>query len=419
MKDTVIGVGYQDRTLSKGETREIVQKAFQRWDLKGLRVLTLIPDGTRTAPIPLFFRLICEALHGKAVRLDFLIALGTHQPMHNTAINRLLGLTAEERALRYPSIGVFNHRWDQPEKLHKMGTITASESGELTGGLLAVDVPVLLNSYLLEYDVILICGPVFPHEVVGFSGGTKYISPGVSGAEIINFTHWLGALITSYDVIGYKDTPVRAVIDRVAEFVATPKLCLSLVVKKDGLYGVYAGEPQAAWSAAADLSAQIHVTYVDRPFQKVISVMPPMYDDLWTAAKGMYKVEPVVADGGEVVIYAPHIEEISYTHGRHIDKIGYHVRDYFVKQWQNFEHEPWGVLAHSTHLKGVGEYENGCERPRVRVTLATGIPPERCKQVNLGYCNPGSIVPEEWIGREAEGVLLVPYAGELLYRLKK
>jgi len=148
--------------------------------------------------------------------------------------------------------------------------------------------------------------------------------------------------------------------------------------------------------------------------------MPEMYDDLWTAAKGMYKMEPAIADGGEVVIYAPHITEVSYTHGRLIDEIGYHVRDYFVKQWDRFKDYPWGVLAHSTHLRGVGSYDvsTGIERPRIRVTLSTGIPRERCERIGLGYLDPTTVDPEEWAGREEEGILLVRRAGERLYRVK-
>ncbi len=144
-----------------------------------------------------------------------------------------------------------------------------------------------------------------------------------------------------------------------------------------------------------------------------------MYVDMWTGGKCMYKLEPVVADGGEVVIYAPHITEISYTHGRVLDEIGYHVRDYFVKQWERFKDYPWGVLAHSTHLQGIGTYEDGVERPRIRVTLATGIPRERCEKVGLGYMDPSTIDPREWQGREDEGILVVPKAGEMLYRMRK
>jgi hypothetical protein len=126
-----------------------------------------------------------------------------------------------------------------------------------------------------------------------------------------------------------------------------------------------------------------------------------------------------VADGGEVVIYAPHITEVSYTHGRIIDEIGYHCRDYFLGQWERFRDYPGGVLAHSTHVKGLGTYDaaTGTETPRIRVTLATGIPEERCRRINLGYCDPHSIRPDDWAGRERDGVLLVRRAGEMLYRL--
>ena len=133
----------------------------------------------------------------------------------------------------------------------------------------------------------------------------------------------------------------------------------------------------------------------------------------------MYKMEPAIADGGEVVIYAPHVTELSYTHGSVIDQVGYHVRDYFAKQWERFKDYPWGVLAHSTHLRGVGSYDadSGVERPRIKVTLATGIPAQRCEKVNLGYLDPSEIDISEWSGREHEGILVVPKAGEMLYRI--
>jgi len=143
-----------------------------------------------------------------------------------------------------------------------------------------------------------------------------------------------------------------------------------------------------------------------------------MYDDIWTAGKCMYKLEPVVADGGRLIIYAPHVKEISVTHGEVIGQVGYHTRDYFLKQWDSFKQYPWGVLAHCTHVKGIGTYENGVERPRVNVVLATQIPPNVCEKVNLGYLDPNSIRPEEYADREEEGILYVPKAGETLYRLR-
>jgi len=406
--------------LSEGEVRELAAQALDQAGLDGKRVLIIIPDSTRTAPIPLFFRLFHELLWGRVAALDYLVALGTHQPMSDEALNRLVGVTAEERATTYEGIQIFNHHWEEPDTFVALGTIPEAEIGELSEGMLAQDVPVTLNRLVLDYDQLIVLGPVFPHEVVGFSGGNKYFFPGISGPEVINFTHWLGALITSYRMIGSGYSPVRAVIDRAASFIDAPKLCFALVVTYEGLAGLFVGSPEEAWEMAADLSAQVHVIYVDEPFRRVLSIMPEMYDDLWTAAKGMYKMEPAIADGGEVVIYAPHISEISYTHGKIIDRIGYHVRDYFVKQWERFKDEPWGVLAHSTHLRGIGTYDakRGIERPRIQVTLATGIPRERCQRVSLGYLDPASIDISQWQGREEQGILVVPRAGEMLYRLR-
>ncbi len=184
------------------------------------------------------------------------------------------------------------------------------------------------------------------------------------------------------------------------------------------MVGLYFGTPEEAFEAAADLSAQHHIIYAEQPFQRVLSIVPEMYDDLWTGAKGMYKMEPVIADGGEVILYAPHITEISYTHGEVLDEVGYHVRDYFVKQWDRFKDHPWGVLAHSTHLRGVGTYKDGVERSRIKVTLATGIPRERCERVNLDYRDPATIDVRQWEGREDEGILVVPKAGEMLYKIR-
>jgi nickel-dependent lactate racemase len=366
------------------------------------------------------FRLLYEQIGRRVTRLDYLIALGTHPPMAGDAIDRLVGVSAAQRAERYPNVTVFNHHWDTPAALQTIGTISRDEAAQLSGGLLSTEVPVVLNRLIFDYDQLIICGPVFPHEVVGFSGGAKYLFPGIAGAEIVNFTHWLGALVTSMGLIGVKDTPVRRVIHRAAQFVPKPIFCLAMVIQRGELHGLYAGPVLEAWSAAADLSAQLNITYVTRPFQRVLSMPAEIYDDLWTAAKAMYKTEPVVGDGGEVIIYAPHITEISYTHGKLIDEVGYHVRDYFVKQWDRFKDVPGGILAHSTHVKGQGTYDSatGIESPRIQVTLATGIPEERCRRVNLGYIDYRTINPREWAGREAEGLLLVPHAGEMLYRME-
>lgn len=413
------GKGSTQQVLTTEDVRHLLALTFDEVPLDGKRVLVIIPDGTRTAPIPQMFHLLYEQLGSRVASLDYLIALGTHPPMSIEAINRLVGTSAEERSENYPKVQIYNHHWADPQTLYTIGTISQQETEQITHGLLSAEVPVKLNRMILDYDQLIICGPVFPHEVAGFSGGAKYLFPGIAGQDIIDFTHWLGARVTSMGTIGVKDTLVRRVIHRAAEFVPVPVLCLAMVLQGQQWHGLYTGTCIEAFNQAADLSAQLNIVYKPHPFRRVLSMPSEMYDDLWTAAKAMYKTEPVIADGGEVIIYAPHITEVSYTHGKLLDQVGYHVLEYFLKQPERFKDVPGGVLAHSTHVKGTGSYDSATtqETPRIQVTLATGIPEERCRRINLGYADYHTIVPQEWEGREDEGILLVPHAGEVLYRL--
>lgn len=414
---TVAGRGVLEGYLSVEDVAAVAREGLAPLPLDGRRVLVLIPDGTRTMPMPLMFDTLERELGHRVAALDFLVALGTHSPMSDAQLSALIGRPVAGG--RAGTRRIFNHKWDDPATFVTLGTIPARDAAEMTQGRLRQDVPVALNRLATEYDHVLICGPVFPHEVVGFSGGTKYLFPGIAAPEIIHFTHWLGALITSSEVIGTIETPVRAVIDRAASLLATPTSVIALVVEHDGVAGIFCGDTHGAWARAAVLSSRRHIVWVDEPYDRVLAIMPAMYDDLWTAAKGAYKTEPVVADGGEVVIYAPHVGEISHVHGRLIDEIGYHCRDYFLGQWDRFQGYPGGILAHSTHVKGVGSFDSatGTETSRMNVTLATGISQERCTHVNLGYSNPACFDRDAW--STGRGTLVVERAGEQLYRLGK
>jgi lactate racemase len=404
--------------LSESAVRDWFERQVPLEDFRGKRVLVLVPDTTRTAPLPLLLDALWDRLSAVVRGLDVLVALGTHPPLSEAQIGRLLGIEGERRA-KFSRVQVFNHDWNNDAALVTLGALSSAETRELSQGLLSLEVPVRINARVRDYDVLLVLGPVFPHEVVGFSGGNKYFFPGVSGPELLNFFHWLGALITNEKIIGVAETPVRRVVDRAATLIPVERRCVAFVVAPDaGLHGLFYGTPEAAWREAAALSSRVHIRRVPRPFRQVLSCAPAMYDELWVAGKCMYKLEPVVADGGELIIYAPHLKEISVTHGKRIEAIGYHVRDYFTKQWDRFKDVPWGVLAHSTHVRGTGTYADGVERPRVQVTLATGLPRAVCERINLGYRDPASIDVESFAGREDDGVLLVRKSGEMLYRLE-
>jgi lactate racemase len=388
----------------------------------GQKVLILIPDHTRSLPLPFLFRSLVDILWD-ARQLDMMVALGTHPPLGESDLCQLVGISRDERRNAYGHVGLINHIWNDPASATWLGTISQTQvqsvAGEHWHPSLAGDIEVRIDKAALEYDHILILGPTFPHEVAGFSGGAKYLFPGISGPEMINGSHWLGALTGITRTIGIKDTPVRTLIHIAAGMLKTPVTLVGLVVEGHDLSGIFIGDYLSAWSAAADLSCQVHIRWVDRPFQRVLSCAPAMYDELWTASKAMYKLEPAMAVGGEVVIYAPHLEVVSRAHGKYIFETGYHILPYFLANWDHYRHIPLGALAHSTHLRGSGSMDGGIEHPNIKVTLASKISPEDCARLNLGYLDPTHINLTEWQNREEEGILYVPRAGEILYRVKK
>lgn len=406
------------RIVSESEVCEIVAQGCPTSHYSGKKILLVVPDATRSCPLGMIFKAVHERLAHVTSALDVMVALGTHPPMSEEAICERLEISLDERRSKYQRVHLLNHEWDNPDALQSLGMINAADISALTEGLFAMDVEVKINKLVFAYDQIIIIGPVFPHEVVGFSGGNKYLFPGIGGPEILNFFHWLGAVVTNPMIIGNKWTPVRKIVDRAGAMLKVDKLCFCMVVEKGELAGLTAGTPENAWDEASELSRQLHILYKEKPFHIILSCAPKMYDELWVGGKCMYKLEPVLADGGELIIYAPHIHEVSVVHGKLIEEIGYHCRDYFLANWETFKDKPWGVLAHSTHVRGIGKMIDGVEHCRAKVTLATGISPEICARINMGYLDPAIIDVESYADREDEGILLVRKAGEMLYNLR-
>jgi nickel-dependent lactate racemase len=414
-----IGKGSPNTILLEEQVKALIAAGTPAKMFAKKRVLVLTPDATRTCPLPMMIRAVQEVIGTKAAKLDFMVALGTHTPLPGKKILKLYGITTQQKQAQFRNSLFFNHRWDRPETFRRIGYLSEEDVEKVSQGRLRERVPIDINKKIYDYDLIVILGPVFPHEVVGFSGGSKYLFPGISGGEFLHFFHWLGAVMTCRKIIGIKDTPVRRLINQAAGKIDLPIHCMAMVVNPEArLCGLYLGDAERAWSDAADLSSKIHIVIKKKPFRIVFGRTPRMYDEIWTAGKVMYKLEQVVAEQGTLIIYAPHIHDISRTWGKDIEKIGYHVRDYFLTQMDQFKEIPRGVLAHSTHVRGSGTYKNGFEKPRIEVVLSTAISKEKCEQINLGYLNPEEIRIEDYLEREDEGILYVDHAGEILYRLE-
>ncbi|HSN11315.1 MAG TPA: lactate racemase domain-containing protein [Propionibacteriaceae bacterium] len=414
----VIGGAHQH--LSDAELAEFVDRNLAPLPLDGKDVVLVVPDGTRSMPLPLVMGIVHKALIGRVAKLTAVIALGTHSYMEPREIERMFGAGPGGLEALYPGLEIVNHEWARPSQIVTVGRLSAEQISELSQGAMSEAIDVQINRHIVESDYAIVIGPVFPHEVAGISGGNKYFIPGCATHDIIDLSHWVGALIGVEKMIGVTGiTPVRAIINAGSELIPTERLALCLVVESgSGLLEAAAfGTSEDAWAATAEIAAESHIVYTDTPFQRMLAMMPTRYDDIWTAAKGCYKAQPAMADGGEVVIYAPHVTEVSEVHHEIYD-IGYHCIEYFTSQWEKFQDVPKGVLAHSTHVRGAGTYDpvSRVETNRIRVTLATGIPREVCEKVNLGYLDPASIDVEAW--KAEPGTVVVENAGEVLFRLR-
>lgn len=416
-------LGGPTEVLNDEQARQFILDEVAKLDVDGKTVCMPIPDGTRSGPHGLMIQAAYDAIADRAKSITILIALGTHAAMDEPSIAKLLGVPSGTIEERFPKATVLNHDWHSPEAIVSLGTIEAAEISRLTSGLLQDrDMDVQINKLVAEADVNLVVGPIFPHEVVGFSGGNKYFFPGCSVHDVIDISHWVGALITASEIIGTLGiTPVRQLINSSSALIPGEKLAVTYVSTTGDhdqpvLHSVAVGTTESAWAANANVASATHIKWLDAPYKRIVSKIPEMYEDLWTGAKGVYKMEPVCADGGEVIVYAPHITEISEMHQGLAD-IGYHCIEYFTKQWDKFKDHPWGEIAHSTHVRGLGSFdpETGEEKLRINVTLASQVSPEVCAAYNIGYADPASF---DWDALDADpDTLVVEHAGEILHRL--
>jgi nickel-dependent lactate racemase len=351
-------------TLTDGQIRESLFHALEP-EVVGERVLILVPDHTRVLPLDRVLPALVEALHG-ASSVEVMVALGTHPPDGLDYIERLGALAT---SAGHPA-RVRNHEWRNEEALTPLGVIDADSIRGMAGSVWhrSLDGPleVRINRAALEADRVIIVGPTLPHEVAGYSGGLKYLFPGISGPEMIDVMHWLGALSGVMATIGFRDTPVRNLIGAAASLLPTAVTLVAAVTGEDGLAGLFVGPPDETWMSSVELSSRLHVTWLEQPYRRVVSQPLRIYDEMWTAAKSVYKLEAAVAEGGELIVYAPWLTEVSCTHGKSIFGVGYHVLDYFLEPWDEFDAVPLAVLAHSSHVKGAGTSRAAARSPACR-----------------------------------------------------
>jgi nickel-dependent lactate racemase len=418
----VIGRGDVDLSLSLEEMQAIVRAALADVG-RGARVLAIIPDKTRDDNTDLLFPFAAEALASRGVaQFDALVAQGTHQPM--TEDEKRLKTGAARAALL--GLGrIYDHKWDQAEELVTIGELSSERVRELTGGLIDRSILLQVNRLLVRglYDTVLVFGATVPHEVAGFSGGAKYFFPGVSGPELTHVTHWLGALATIENIIGRVETPTRRMIEAAAEFISARVISFNSVVTRndDGrirTHALFAGDIREALRQAAEVSRRVHIKYTGRKYRRVVALLDEHYDEMWVGGKASYKLGGIIEDGGELLIYAPHLRSISETHGRLIERFGYAPLE-VVAEMVTSSAELTANLCVAAHLAHVSYASRKDDRgrivPRYRITLASSIDEETCERVNLGYMDYRQFRREHY--EDDPNTLIVERAGRDLYRV--
>lgn len=382
----------------------------------GERVLAIIPDKTRDDNTHQLFPAANEFLAKRGVAsFDALVAQGTHPPMSESQKLSKIGYLNFKGQL-------FDHRWDEPEELITLGELSLETVHDLTNGLIDQSVPVSLNKLLAPgiYDTVLVFGATVPHEVAGFAGGAKYFFPGVAGPELTHTTHWLGALAGIENIIGQVDTPTRRLIEAATDLVPARIISLNTVVSRnDGdllTYALFAGEIREAFRRATEVSRQIHIRYTGRKYKRVVALLDPHYDELWVGGKASYKLGGIIEEGGELIIYAPHLTKLSETHGALIEKYGYapleSVRDMLGVSQELREN--LCIAAHLAHVAYAGRLDaEGKVVPRYQITMASGLDEATCRRVNLGYIDYRSFNYESL--RSDPDTLIVADAGRDLY----
>jgi len=417
----LFGEGSREANLGRAAMREIISRALDAVP-EGSRVVAIVPDKTRDDTTHILLPMAIDELTGKKLTsFEVLIAQGTHAPMTDAEKYAKTGREAWATWTRESEI--HDHRWNNPGELIELGELGAETVSGLTDGIYSNGVKVSVNRRLspANCDIILIFGAVLPHEVAGFAGGAKYLFPGVSGRELTNVTHWIGALSGIENVIGRVDTPVRRMIEAAADMIPARVICFSSVVSRvnDGTIktrALFAGDLRKTFRAAAEVSREVHIRRTGRKYRRVVAVLDRHFDELWTGGKASYKLGGIIEDGGELIIFAPHLSHFSRTHGKKIERFGYAPIER-VREMATAEPEladDLCVAAHLAHVAYAGrQNSDGTFEPRFRLTLSSQISKERCEKANLGYADPTELDIDRF--QKDPETLVVQRAGRDLY----
>jgi nickel-dependent lactate racemase len=376
-----IAEGRRDSVIDSARAGELVDALLQSLGpLK--RVLLVPPDFTRFhSGAGELTQMLYTRLARRGAEIEILPALGTHAPM-----------TPEEIHEMFPGIPLDRfkvHEWRKG--LHTLGEVPGSFVREISSGKLDYPIRCEVDAKLVEgrWDRIISIGQLVPHEVIGIASHDKNIFVGTGGKDVIDRTHFLGAVCDMESVMGRPHSPVRDALMYMSGQLATslPITHLLTVRERDAsgsmlTRGLFAGDDYGCFAAGAPLVQACNLELFEAPLKKVVVYLDPSeFKSTWLGNKSVYRTRMALADQGELLVIAPAVARFGEDPGidRLIRKYGYHGTPRTLEAVRA-EADLGGSLSAAAHLI------HGSSEGRFRITYAAGgLTREEVQSVGYEY----------------------------------
>ena len=308
---TYIAHGGKASIITTEEKRALLQEALLKLGGIPKKILVIPPDITRlhsnAGELTRILYELWDAANGTT--FDILPAIGTHAPMTEPQIAEMYGDLSKAT--------YHVHHWRTG--LYHFGEVPSEFIHEVSEGKLDYSIPVAVNRHLVEgdYELIISVGQVIPHEVIGIANGFKNVLVGAGGVEMINKSHFLGAVDGMERLMGRTDTSVRRVLNYAHTHYLKQLGIVYVMSVMDVdtnsnriMRGLYIGDDARTFETAAELSRNVNMTFLDEPLEKVVVHLDPReFRSTWLGNKAIYRTRMAMADDGELIIIAPGLRE--------------------------------------------------------------------------------------------------------------
>jgi carbohydrate kinase (thermoresistant glucokinase family) len=408
---TVLRLELGSETAEISETQaeaHVVELLDQLGELK--RVLLLPPDYTRFHSGAGFLTsVLYRHLRARGAEVVVLPATGTH-----------VAMSAAELDHMFPGVPHSAFRvHDFQRDLVELGVVPGSFVREVSGGLVDYPIHCEVNRTLTEgWDRIISVGQLVPHEVIGIANHAKNVFVGAGGKQVIDHTHFLGAVCNMERIMGRARTPVRDIFEYMANAFgkALPITYLLTVRAKVGTElvtrGLFAGDDFGCFIVGAELARAVNLDLLAAPLQKVVVYLDPTeFKSTWLGNKAIYRTRLALADGAELLILAPGVRTFGEDLGidRLIRRHGYRGTPAALAAVKE-DPELAGSLSAAAHLI------HGSSEGRFHITYAAGgLTRAEVEGVGFAYSEPEAALARYNPSKLRDGLNVLPDGEEILF----